>query len=154
MTGSKNTSSFFSDDEWKEILHIEEVMIGGKLIPISPLGFEDLVYVIVRLMSLAKIFNKENISLNSLSSEDGIPIETLQKILKIVMSNIPDIVEKCCGIPFEDFRRLPLGPAVEIVKTVLQVNITAFEGLEKNLQGLADNLKVITNGMTTARKPA
>lgn len=142
--------SMFSEDEWRDLLPVEDVPIGKRVVSIPAMGFEDTVWVIARLLSIRDLFKKEGISLKKMKSVDDMPVETLQKILKIIMTNIPDVVERASGIPFSDFRRFPFPVSIPVIRAVLNVNIESFEGLEKNLQDLVGSIKSIQTSLDSA----
>jgi len=128
-------TSFFSDEDWQDLLPTKEVKVGSKTVRIEPFGVKAFKHAIQKVISVQGVFESEGITRANFNTAEKIP-----KVAIIIMDNIPDLLANASGIPLEDFLRLPISPVVEILNAVIDVNLESQRGLEKNLPALVAKL--------------
>ena len=128
-------NSFFSDEDWEDLLPVKEVKIASKTVTIEPFGVEALKHAIKRVISIQGIFSAEGLTRQNFNTVENIP-----KVAIIIMDNIPDLLANAAGIPVADFQKLPISPVIEVLNAVIDVNLESQRGLEKNLPALVAKL--------------
>ena len=132
---SEKATSFFSDEDWENLLPAKEVPIGSKKIIIEPFGVKALKVAIQQVISIQGMFEAQGITRTNFNKAENLP-----KVAVILIDNIPDLLADASGIPVDEFSRLPLAPVVEILNAVIDVNLESQRGLEKNLPALVAKL--------------
>ena len=140
MTKKDTPTSFFSDEDWENLLPGKPIKLGSKTIIIRPFGVEDFKQVVKQLVGLRKTFTDQGIT------KDNFQNDKLPEVAEILFNEVPELIEKSTEIPSKDLMRLPLAKGVEIVALMIEVNLESQEGLEKNLQGLVGGLQKLSQG--------
>jgi hypothetical protein len=113
------------------------LLVGEQTVYIRPLNVEQLA-VISRILKNY---------IDKLASE-GVTWETVKlpsnivKITVALLEQFPDVLETASQIAKEDLLSLPLDIAVDILTTVIEVNLESKEKLEGNLSSLIKRLNI------------
>ena len=137
MKKEKQTS-FFSDEDWKNLLPGKVVKLGSKSIRIKPFVLEDFIPILSQIISLQEVFVSSGITQGNFMSKEKLP-----DVVKILKDNAPEIISVASGIPATDVARLPISPLLALVDAILDVNLESQEGLAKNLQSLVAKMSKI-----------
>jgi hypothetical protein len=125
--------------DWEILLPGKVITLGKTQIEIKPLGFEKLASILRRITEFVPKFVMQGITLDNYTEQGN-----LVKLTQLLMTDLPDILAEVCDLDKEDLLRLPLAPVVEILKTVIEVNVESQENLEKNLLGLGEAIGKLT----------
>jgi len=122
-----------TDEDFKLLLPSRLISVGNSKIEITPLGIAELKSILQRVNLISA-----DLAAATIDGENYMEADKLFKLVEIIMDKAPDILSDASKIAVEDLLRLPLAPNVEILRSVLEINIESQEGLEKNLSRLAE----------------
>jgi len=134
---SENSSAVekarLTDADFELLLPGSPLTIGKTDIVIRPLGIGELKDILARVNVIGSGLRDEGITASNYTEA-----EQILKLVTLIMDKAPAILSDAAKIALEDLVRLPLAINAQILEKVLEVNIESQEGLEKNLQRLAD----------------
>lgn len=137
-----------SEEDFNLLLPGKAIIVGRSEIIIRPLGIERLKLMLARLGAIASTLSDAGITFKNYNKEDN-----LFKVVAIVLEKAPDLLSDVSTINVVDLRRLPLMANVQILSDVLEINIESQEGLEKNLNVLADMIGRLRAGALGVEPP-
>ena len=117
---------------------MREHKLGKTVLTIEPLGFTDLAKFTVKIKAIFSSVGEKGISANEVESPDG-----MIAMFEAGMEHAPDLLEMATGLHRDDIAKLPLGPAVALLRAVIEVNIDSQESLLKNLRALGEMLGLL-----------
>lgn len=112
----------------------ETISIGENAVYIEPLNIKQLAVIAAKLNGLFKILNDDGITTENYNSP-----ENLLKIASILLEQFPTVLEEASNIEIESLEQLPLEMVIEILNTVISVNLKSKEKLEGNFKSLTRN---------------
>lgn len=122
-----------SDDDWSDLLPGKDFTIGKNTIVIEPLGIAQLGLAMTKMGGLIKKLTSKGITPDTFNLPENIPV-----IFGELLAEAPGLFEKAAGIHRDDIARLPIGKGIELLKTVIDVNVESQDSLAKNLTALVE----------------
>lgn len=129
-----------ADDDWELLLPTSSLTLGKTVYSLEPMGLAVLASVVKDIKTIQIDLKENEVTLQNYSD-----IDKLISMTSVVLEKIPQVLQKASNIHVDDLARLPLNVAVQVLGTVLDVNIKSHEGLEKNLLDLAMKIAKVTN---------
>ena len=124
-------NSIFSDDDWAVLLPENIVQIGSKAISIKPLTISNFSTISAKATHVFKQLKAKGYFTDPETYGNDIA-----KAAPFILSEIPEVISEITSIPEGDLKRLPIGKVVEIITSIIEINIRDHETLEKNLGSL------------------
>jgi hypothetical protein len=135
------------DSDWTSLFPVKQYTIGTTSLDISPLSIQELSGVLDKLSNISNKIQSDLIN-NELDEGVAKSSVTVINLVKIIMSESPDILSDISGLDVEDVQSLPLDKALELFNFCLDVNIESQEGLLKNFDGLTSRISKFTSPKT------
>ncbi len=107
--------------------------IGGQSIYIKPLGLEQIIILTNRVKRLGTTLAKEGVTWENYNTH-----ENLFKLVSILITNAPDVLEEAANLDIKDIKRLPLEVVVQLASKIIEVNLQSKDTLEKNFKSLTE----------------
>lgn len=140
-TVNKDQKIRLSEEDFDLLLPGKVITIGKSQVTIKPLSIEELKDALRRLNAIGGVLTDANVTMANYSEGPA-----LFKLVEIVLDKAPELLSDVSNIAVEDLLRLPLVTNTTILNTVLEINIESQQGLEKNLQSLADMIGLLQSG--------
>jgi len=137
-----NEVSIFTDEDWAILLPANTVQVGTVLINVTPLTWKSFSEVSSKTIYIVKKMSREGM-FKSISETSN----NLDTIVPLLIKEAPEILKVLTGIPVIDLVRLPISKVLELVSSAFEINTRDQEALEKNLEGLAGILNMLTGGV-------
>ena len=142
---SEKEKSIMSPDDWAVLLPFNVVQLGTTTINISPLTIKSFSYLSSKSIHLLKKLME-----SGFFSQDINLTKSYDVLIALVLSEAPEILAGLTGIPEVDIVRLPLSKLGELVSSAVEINTRDREVMEKNLEGLAGLIKLMTGMLLTS----
>lgn len=122
----------------EELFPGETINIGGQTVDIRPLGVLQLAKVARQLKGFGKYLSDEGVTWDNYNQP-----EHLIKLAVLILEQFPNVLEEASNIAVEDLQELPIEYVVQILDTVITVNLKSKEALEGNFRSLAEKLNLV-----------
>jgi len=133
--------------DWDEIFLVETYKIGKTLIPIKPLGMEDLA-IVAQIISQVReeiIAKWPTNTKNKTISE--VIADVMPAIISVIQIEIPEALERLSNIAKEDIIKLPATIALDLTIKCLDINLGSMESLSKNFMALIVKATTLSQGL-------
>jgi len=121
-------------DDWEVLFISENFKIGLQTIEIFPFCLKELKPVMNSIKELAFKFKSKNIGFEEIFDIENAPL------LAEMLMEFPDIISKATGLEVEDINNLPINIIIALSSKIIEVNVRAQGGMEKNLIGLLEEV--------------
>jgi len=111
--------------------------VGTQHIDIKPLGIAKLASISKKLKSFGEQLGKEGVTWDNYNDKGNI-----LKIAITLLDQFPEVMEEASNIAKEDIQLLPIDLIVELLNTIIEVNLASKEKLEKNFNSLAEKFQI------------
>lgn len=129
--------------DWDLLLPGKEFPLANKKLWIRPLGLEELGKVLAILSTCKGELESAGVDEKNFNEPANLLLLT-----KLMIEHLPHIMADSCGVHVDDLKRLPIGISVQLIAEIIAVNMTAHEGLEKNLQALVGTMGTLKAGVS------
>lgn len=119
-------------DDWAALLPETDYTLGKTKLPLRPL-------TVAEITKVSKVLQK---SMGTLT-EKGITVDNYNEmqnmvvLVDIIMEHAPELVSDSAGLALDDVKNLPIEWAVDLLRELIELNISSKTSLEKNLKALA-----------------
>ena len=118
------------------LFSVSQVSIGDEEVTIRPLALIQWIELISKVNAMTDKFSEAGINWTNYQSN-----ESLVKLVSIILSNFPEVLENATGIAQEDLVELPIEVLVDLLSAVIEINIKSKDVLLKNSQRLTEMFK-------------
>ena len=109
----------------------QDLTFGNTTIVIRPLSIQQIATLSKQINGLGATLIKMGVHWENYNQP-----QNLAKIASVILANFPNVLEEASNIVIEDLQVLPLEAIVQIVETIIDVNLKSKEVLEKNFKSL------------------
>ena len=136
----------FTEGDWKDLFPVEFVTVASHQVPVRALSLEDITNIMNKQLPTIMGMFSDEIEMATKGKKDS--TEIIMGKLKKHMTNISFLVTDSGAnllhglvpaIKANDFKRMPPPIILNIVAKTLEMNLSSFEELEKNLKPLMEN---------------
>lgn len=128
-----------TQNDWEELLPSVAVTLGKTIVEIKPLGVEHLKSMVLKISTVYQAMVERGITLDSMDTTEG-----MAAIFDTVVDYSPKLLEEATGIDANDIIKLPFAKGVELLRAVLEVNLSSYQDLLKNFKALGEIVKGTT----------
>jgi len=128
MTASKRQSLSLDLDA---LFPGKDITFGQTTIVIRPLSIQQIALLSKQINGIGANLADMNVGWDNYNEP-----HSLAKIASVILENFPNVLEEASNIAIEDLQILPIEAIVQIVETIIDVNLKSKEALEKNFKSL------------------
>lgn len=129
------------DKDWELLFPEKEYTLGATKIVLRPLTLGQLAYFKQSMATIAPKLEKKGITRANYDATENIIF-----IAGLLIDVMPGLLSELTRVHEEDITSLPLDALVNLVKVLIDMNLEAKEGLEKNFKALGVALEGILSG--------
>lgn len=111
----------------------ETFTVGNSSVVIRPLSILQIATISKQLKGMGKVLAKDGITWENYNTQ-----ENLIQIAMILLENFSDVLEEASNVNAADLQALPLEVIVDLVNTIMEVNLKSKDTLEKNFKSLIE----------------
>ncbi len=125
-----------TQNDWEELLPSTAVVLGKTVVEIKPLSVFQLKGMGSKIAAVFKALAEQGVNSDSLDTQEG-----MAAIFSALIDYAPGLLQEATGIHADDIAKLPLIKGVELLRVVIEVNISSYQDLLKNLKALGAVVK-------------
>jgi len=109
----------------------KDITFGKTTIVIRPLSIQQIAILSKQINGFGDTLAKLGVTWENYNQP-----QSLVKIASVILENFPNVLEEASNIAIEDLQVLPIEAVVQIIETIIDVNLKSKEALEKNFKSL------------------
>jgi len=146
MTTNPNNRQSLSLD-LDDLFPGQDITFGTKTIVIRPLSIQQIALLTKQINGIGTTLKSLSVNWDNYNTP-----ENLFTIASVLLENFPNVLEEASNILIDDLQVLPIEAIVQILETIIEVNLKSKEALEKNFKSLTEKFAPKENPAKTPKK--